>query len=170
MDDSTPGRRFDAQLVALARAQDDGLIDGIGLSNIATDHLRRALDQVGGRLRPESLQPRGAGLTRPPPRVHGSRNRARSLLSAGSVPRRSGRDSEQPAVGERARRGHAGQVALAWLLDLAANVLLIPGTRTRRHPAQNVGSAAVHLDEAARTVLGRRFPVRPTAERGGAAA
>ncbi|MCW2572553.1 MAG: putative oxidoreductase, aryl-alcohol dehydrogenase like protein [Frankiales bacterium] len=45
MDGSPPNERFDAQLAALVRARDDGLIDGIGLSNISAAHLRRALDR-----------------------------------------------------------------------------------------------------------------------------
>jgi aryl-alcohol dehydrogenase-like predicted oxidoreductase len=50
------------------------------------------------------------------------------------------------------------QVALAWLLDLAPNILLIPGTRTRAHLAENLGAAGVRLDDAARAELARHFP------------
>jgi pyridoxine 4-dehydrogenase len=50
------------------------------------------------------------------------------------------------------------QVALAWLLDLAPNVLLIPGTRTRAHLAENLAAAEVRLDDAARAELTRQFP------------
>jgi pyridoxine 4-dehydrogenase len=35
VDQSAPGKRFDAQLASLIRARDEGLIDGIGLSNIS---------------------------------------------------------------------------------------------------------------------------------------
>jgi aryl-alcohol dehydrogenase-like predicted oxidoreductase len=49
------------------------------------------------------------------------------------------------------------QIALAWLLDLAPNVLLIPGTRTRAHLAENIHAAGVRLDDAARAELAR-FP------------
>src|SRR5664279_2462917 len=42
----TPGRRFDAQLAALTQARTEGLIDGIGLSNISRRHLQRAVDQT----------------------------------------------------------------------------------------------------------------------------
>jgi pyridoxine 4-dehydrogenase len=45
MDGSKPSERFDAQLAALIEARDEGLIDGIGLSNISRDHLRRAASQ-----------------------------------------------------------------------------------------------------------------------------
>ena len=50
------------------------------------------------------------------------------------------------------------QVALAWLLGLAPNILLIPGTRTRAHLAENLAAADVRLDDAARADLARRFP------------
>jgi pyridoxine 4-dehydrogenase len=50
------------------------------------------------------------------------------------------------------------QVALAWLLALASNVLLIPGTRTRAHLAENLASAGVELDDDARAELARHFP------------
>jgi aryl-alcohol dehydrogenase-like predicted oxidoreductase len=50
------------------------------------------------------------------------------------------------------------QVALAWLLDLAPNILLIPGTRTRVHLAENLAAADIRLDAAARADL-TRFPI-----------
>ena len=51
------------------------------------------------------------------------------------------------------------QVALAWLLDLAPNILLIPGTRTRVHLAENLGASDVRLDDAAHTELTRHFRI-----------
>jgi aryl-alcohol dehydrogenase-like predicted oxidoreductase len=50
------------------------------------------------------------------------------------------------------------QIALAWLLGLGPNVLLIPGTRTRVHLAENLAAADVTLDEAALAQLTRHFP------------
>ena len=60
----------------------------------------------------------------------------------------------------RVRRAGYGamQLALVWLLDLAPNVLLIPGTRTRAHLAGNLASAGVELDDVTRAELARRFP------------
>jgi pyridoxine 4-dehydrogenase len=43
---SRPGDPFDAQLAALVEARDEGLINGIGLSNISREHLRRAAGQT----------------------------------------------------------------------------------------------------------------------------
>ena len=47
------------------------------------------------------------------------------------------------------------QIALAWLLGLAPNVLLIPGTRTRVHLAENLAASDVTLDDAALAQLPR---------------
>ncbi len=51
-------------------------------------------------------------------------------------------------------RATPAQIALAWLLDLAPNILLIPGTRTRAHLTENLGAADVELDDASRAELG----------------
>jgi pyridoxine 4-dehydrogenase len=40
----------------------------------------------------------------------------------------------------------------------APNVLLIPGTRTRKHLAENLQVAAIELDGATRLELARHFP------------
>jgi len=40
------------------------------------------------------------------------------------------------------------QVALAWLLQHSANVLLIPGTSSRGHLRENVAAAQLTLTEA----------------------
>ena len=51
------------------------------------------------------------------------------------------------------------QFALAWLLDLAPNILLIAGTRSRAHLAENIGAAVIRLDDAARAELARHLPL-----------
>jgi pyridoxine 4-dehydrogenase len=43
MDNAGPGQRFDDQLTVMVKARDDGLIGGIGLSNITREHLLHAL-------------------------------------------------------------------------------------------------------------------------------
>jgi aryl-alcohol dehydrogenase-like predicted oxidoreductase len=44
-------------------------------------------------------------------------------------------------------------VALAWLLDLRPEVLLIPGTSSISHLEENTGAADIVLDSAARDLL-----------------
>ena len=56
------------------------------------------------------------------------------------------------AVAERLDAQPA-QVALAWLLELAPNVLLIPGTSTLGHLIDNVTTRRVRLDDDARKIL-----------------
>jgi pyridoxine 4-dehydrogenase len=52
------------------------------------------------------------------------------------------------------RLGHApAQIALAWLLGLAPNVLLIPGTSSVRHLEQNLAARDIKLDEHTRAQL-----------------
>ncbi|HEY3925959.1 MAG TPA: oxidoreductase [Acidothermaceae bacterium] len=155
-----PGARFDSQLEALVAARDEGLIDGIGLSNISLEHLLRAVEQTDvvcvqnlfnladQRSHDVLSECTSRGIAFVPffplgwPR--GERN---GILSS-------------RAVAELARRLGAtpSQLALAWLLDVAPNILLIPGTRTREHLAENIGAAGVQLDEAARAELAERFP------------
>ena len=157
IDGSRPSERFDAQLAALIQARDEGLIDGIGLSNISREHLHRAVSQTQ-IVCVQNL-------------FNLADQRARDLLddctSQGIAfvpffplgwPRTA--LLAHPVLADLSVRLEAtpAQIALAWLLDLAPNVLLIPGTRTRQHLRENMGSAAVQLDDAARADLARHFP------------
>jgi aryl-alcohol dehydrogenase-like predicted oxidoreductase len=45
------------------------------------------------------------------------------------------------------------QVALAWTLSVAPNVLLIPGTSSVRHLEENMEAASIELDEDTRERL-----------------
>ena len=47
------------------------------------------------------------------------------------------------------------QVALAWLLFRAPNILLIPGTSSLAHLRENLAAAEIHLPEEARAELDR---------------
>ncbi|AWN23296.1 oxidoreductase [Deinococcus irradiatisoli] len=55
------------------------------------------------------------------------------------------------------------QVALAWLLHRAPNILLIPGTSSVAHLRQNVAAAGLHLPEAALNELDRLGAEQPHA-------
>jgi pyridoxine 4-dehydrogenase len=163
MDGSEPGDRFDAQLAALVEARDEGLIGGIGLSNISIEHLRRAIGQTQvvcvqnlfnladqrsiGLLDECTLQ----GIAFVPFFPLGwPRGVQNAVLTSPLLVDLGVRLGATPA-----------QIALAWLLDLAPNILLIPGTRTRQHLTENIRSAGVRIDEAARAELARHFPSVP---------
>jgi pyridoxine 4-dehydrogenase len=157
----TPGRPFDAQLAALIQAREEGLIDGIGLSNISRLHLLRAVDQTEivcvQNLFNLADQRSSDVLTE---------CEARNIAFVPFCPlgwpgEERHRLLTDPVIATLAARLYAtpAQIALAWLLDLAPNILLIPGTRTRAHLAENLGAADVRLDDAARADLTRHLPL-----------
>ncbi|MFJ1744933.1 oxidoreductase [Streptomyces sp. NPDC088116] len=161
MDGTTPpGKRFDAQLAELVRARDEGLIDGIGLSNISREHLLRAVEQT-----PVSCVQNLFNLTDQHSLDVLQECTSRGIAFVPFCPLGWPRDAQNrilsnpvlSAVAERLRATPA-QVALAWLLDFAPNILLISGTRTRTHLAENLTVASVQLDETSRKELAREFP------------
>jgi pyridoxine 4-dehydrogenase len=157
-----PGERFDAQLAALIKAREEGLIDGVGLSNISREQLLRAVgqteivcvqnlfnlaDQRSADVLAECAE---RGIAFVPFCPLGFPGPVRKHLL------------DSPVLAALAARLHATpvQIALAWLLDLAPNILLIPGTQTRAHLTENLGASNVPLDDAARAELTRHFPAR----------
>ena len=146
---------FDDQLAAMIQARDDGLIGGVGLSNIGVEHLRRALGAtevvcVQNLFNPADLS------SLPVLRECAARGIAFvPFFSLGAGSGRSNPVLGDPRVRAAARRLGAtpAQIALAWALDLAPNLLLIPGTSSRLHLAENLAAAHVRLDERARREL-----------------
>jgi aryl-alcohol dehydrogenase-like predicted oxidoreductase len=150
-----PDQLFDDQLSVMIDARDAGLIGGIGLSNINRGHLLHALgrteiacvqnafnlvDRESAAVLDECTTrgiafvpffPLGAAFMQPNP-VLGNR-----LVQE---------------IGERLGRTPA-QVALAWTLGVAANVLLIPGTSSVRHLEENMDVASIELDDETREQL-----------------
>jgi pyridoxine 4-dehydrogenase len=160
----TPGRRFDAQLAALARAREEGLIDGIGLSNVSRRRLLRAAAQIQIVVCVQNL----FNLADQRSRDVLTECEARNIAFVPFCPL--GWPGEprlafltDPVLAAAAGRLGATpvQAALAWLLDLAPNILLIPGTRTQAHLAENLGATGIRLDDAARAGLARHFPIAP---------
>jgi pyridoxine 4-dehydrogenase len=155
-----PGERFDAELAALVKARDEGLIDGVGLSNVSRQQLLRAVDQTeivcvqnlfnlvdqGSADVLSECAKRGIAFV--PFCPLGLPGPARSHLLTSPV---------LAALGARLDATPA-QIALAWLLGLAPNILLIPGTRTRAHLVENLAATDVFLDDAALAQLSRHFP------------
>jgi pyridoxine 4-dehydrogenase len=156
----TPGSRFDAQLTALAAAREEGLIDGIGLSNVSRRQLLRAVAQteiVCVQNLFNLADQRAQDVLNECEARHIAFVPFCPLGWPGEVRRRLLADPVLAALAARLGATPV-QVALAWLLDLAPNILLIPGTRTRVHLAQNLRAADVRLDDAARAELTRHFP------------
>lgn len=162
MDNAVPDARFVDQLGALVRARDDGLIGGIGISNVSRDHLIRALELTDIVCVQNffNLADRNSA-----PVLQNCREREIAFVPFCPLGfPRSQRDAilTNPIVAAVAadHDATAAQVALAWLLAVADNVLLIPGTGNRDHLAENLGAGLLSLstDEVANLNAAFREP------------
>jgi pyridoxine 4-dehydrogenase len=146
---------FDEQLDAMISIRDDGLIGAVGLSNVTLDEYRRATARteiacvqnaysVADRSSQDLLDAcRGDGVAFVP-----------------FFPLGSAFNPSNPVLGSEAVRGVAArigatgpQVALAWLLAIAPNVLLIPGTSSLEHLEENLAVSSIELDDSAMAEL-----------------
>ncbi|MFL6082795.1 MAG: oxidoreductase [Mycobacterium sp.] len=161
MANDVPDARFVDQLGALVRARDEGLIGGIGISNVTRGHLLRALEvteivcvQNFFNLADRNSLPILNECT--------VRNIAFVPFCPLGYPRAQ-REAilTNPAVAAVAARhdATAPQVALAWLLALAPNVLPIPGTRTCTHLAENLRACGLWLEDRDIASLDAAFPL-----------
>jgi aryl-alcohol dehydrogenase-like predicted oxidoreductase len=140
--------RFDAQLTAMIRARDEGLIDGIGLSNIGADHLRIALErtEIVCVQNAYNLVDRSSQPVLDLALEHNIAFVPFFPLGSGFMP-----DNpvlNHPAVVREAKTlGRTpAQIALAWTLSVAPNVLLIPGTSSVAHLDENTAVRDIVLD------------------------
>jgi pyridoxine 4-dehydrogenase len=138
---------FDRQLTAMIAARDEGLIAGIGLSSITVEHLRIALDrteivtvQNEYNLVDRTSQPVLDLCTE------------RDISFVPFFPLGSAFNADNPVLGNPAVKQAAAdlgrtpaQIALAWTLAVAPNVLLIPGTSSVAHLEENLAVADIEL-------------------------
>jgi len=145
---------LDDQLAEMVKLRDEGKIGGIGLSNVSLDQLRQALPAGI-----ECVQNAYSVLDRP----------AEPLLKLceahdvawvpffplGSAFPGIAKVTEHPDIIETASKLGAtpAQVGLAWLLAHSPKTLLIPGTSSPDHLAENVAVADVHLDSGTMDIL-----------------
>jgi aryl-alcohol dehydrogenase-like predicted oxidoreductase len=155
IDDAEPDQRFDDQLGAMVEARDDGLIGGVGLSNVTRDHLLHALARTDISCVQNSMNLVDRESMPVLEECH-----ARGIAFVPFFPLGSGFRHGNPVltawqVTDIAARltCTAAQVALAWLLSLRPNVLLIPGTSSVRHLGENLAVADIELDPAALDLL-----------------
>jgi pyridoxine 4-dehydrogenase len=155
MDDAEPGQRFDDQLTAMTKARDNGLIGGIGLSNITREHLLHALSitDIACVQNPMNLADRHSLPVL-------DECEARGIAFVPFFPLGSAFAGGNPVLGSpqvtsiAARLGRTpAQIALAWLLSFRPNILLIPGTSSVSHLEENMAAGDIELDAAAREAL-----------------
>jgi pyridoxine 4-dehydrogenase len=155
MDDARPGQRFDDQLTAMVTARGNGLIGGIGLSNITREHLVHALaiTDIACVQNPMNLADRHSL-----PVLQECEARGIAFVPffpLGSAFARGNPVLRSPQVASiAARLGRTpAQIALAWLLSYRPNILLIPGTSSVSHLEENMAVGDIELDAAAREAL-----------------
>jgi aryl-alcohol dehydrogenase-like predicted oxidoreductase len=136
-------------------ARDEGLIGGIGLSSISLEHLQIALErteivcvQNAYNLIDRMSQPVLDACIE-----HG-------IAFVPFFPLGSAFTADNPVLGhpavqrEAAKLGRTpAQIALAWTLSVAPNVLLIPGTSSVQHLEENTAVADIELDDETKTQL-----------------
>jgi pyridoxine 4-dehydrogenase len=146
---------FGRQLDTMIKARDEGLIAGIGLSSISIEHLQIALDrteivcvQNAYNLVDRTSQPVLDACIE------------HDIAFVPFFPLGSAFTSDNPVLGNPVIRRTAeemgrtpAQIALAWTLSVAPNVLLIPGTSSVAHLEENTAVADIDLDEATRTQI-----------------
>jgi aryl-alcohol dehydrogenase-like predicted oxidoreductase len=139
-------------------ARDEGLIGGIGLSSITVDHLLIALDrteittvQNAYNLVDRTSQPVLDLCTE------------RGISFVPFFPLGSAFNADNPVLGDPAVKQAAvdlgrtpAQIALAWTLAIAPNVLLIPGTSSVAHLEENLAVADIELPEDVVTAISAR--------------
>lgn len=141
---------FAEQLDAMVELREVGLIDGIGLSTVTLEEYQYAMTRtavacvqnaysVADRSDQDVFDAcRGDGTPYVPYFPLGSAfHSPNPVLGNADVGQIAERHGATPA-----------QVALAWLLHLAPNVLLIPGTSSLAHLAENLATSDVALDDA----------------------
>jgi len=160
MEDVKVDQRYDDQLAAMVQAREDGLIGGVGLSNVTLEHLLRALEitPVVCVQNPLNLVDRASMPVL-------DECTARGIAFVPFFPLGSAFNPRNPVLGDARVISTAerlgittAQVALAWTLALAPNVLLIPGTSSVRHLEENMAVATIELDDEARQLLDTRAP------------
>ncbi|WP_163753312.1 aldo/keto reductase [Mycobacterium botniense] len=155
IDSARPDQRFDEQLSVMTAARDAGLIAGIGLSNVTLEHLRYALQytEIACVQNAFNLADRSSA-----PVLHECT--ARGIAFVPFFPLGSGFARPNPVLGNELVQQAAGrlgctpaQIALAWTLSVAPNILLIPGTSRVRHLEENMAVAGIELGEEIREQL-----------------
>jgi pyridoxine 4-dehydrogenase len=143
--------RFDDQLAAMVKARDDGLVVGVGLSNVSLEQLRHAL--VGTEIVCVQNLFHLADRNDTPTLDECVR---RGIAYVPFCPLGLPRGDENPVltnpvvVATAMRLGiSSARVALCWLLHAAPNILLIPGTASLSHLRDNLAADGSTLDDQA---------------------
>jgi pyridoxine 4-dehydrogenase len=155
MDGNVSDQQLADQLGALIELRHNGAIEGIGVSNVNVSQLEAALaitDIVCVQNQFSVLDRSGIDVLRACEQRGIAYVPFFPLGSAFDPSRSVNNDPTVTATAARLGLTPA-QVALAWLLALAPNVLLIPGTSSLGHLEENLAVSGVRLDPDAQAAL-----------------
>jgi len=141
---------LDSQLAELTALRDEGKIGGIGLSHVSLAQLRQAVP--AGIVCVQNLYNMREREHEPTLRECDRRGIAWvPFFPLGSAFAQRAKVTDAPVVAEHAARLEItpAQAGLAWLLAHSPRTLLIPGTNSAAHLAENIDSARIELDGAA---------------------
>jgi pyridoxine 4-dehydrogenase len=136
-----PDQRFDDQLAEMVKAREDGLLYAVGQADIVCVQNQLNVAERASMPVLEECYARGIAFVPffPLGSAFGGSN---AVLGSRQV------------VQAAQRLGHTrAQVALAWMLSLRPNVLLIPGTSSVRHLEENLAASDIELDQQAQDEL-----------------
>jgi pyridoxine 4-dehydrogenase len=151
-----PAVPLEESLGALADLRTEGKIRRIGVCNVTTGGLERALSVVPV----VSVQNRFSVADRSSADVLEACEARRiafvawAPLAKGYLARPAGRLRRTAAV----RGATPGQLALAWVLDRSPRTIPIPGTSSTSHLDENIGAAALRLSANEVAALARPLP------------
>jgi aryl-alcohol dehydrogenase-like predicted oxidoreductase len=153
------GVDFDSQLAEMVSLREEGKIGAIGVSNVSLDQLRQALAvRIACVQNAYSLLDRSGEPLLDVCRQHDVAWVPYFPLGSAfpGIPK----VTENGAVlaAAKALGATAAQLGLAWLLAHAPNVLLIPGTSSLGHMAENVAVGQVRLNDEVMAVLDNLAP------------
>jgi pyridoxine 4-dehydrogenase len=149
--DQAGSAAFDEQLDAMVAMRDAGMIGGIGLSNVSLEQLEHGLARTEIACVQNALNVVDRAALPLLERCRSERIPFVPFFPLGSAFDSRRRVLEHPAVRATARRLGAlpSQIAIAWLLALAPNTLVIPGTSSPEHLEENLAAADLVLDDEA---------------------
>jgi pyridoxine 4-dehydrogenase len=149
LDNARPDQRFIDQVGALVTARDDGLIAGVGVSNVTHKHLLMALE-VTDIVCVQNAYNLADRASEPVLKECAARGIPFVPFCPLGWPKAQHDAIRTSPVVARIAASHGAtptQIALAWLLAIADNVLLIPGTRSRGHLAENLAAGLLSLND-----------------------
>jgi pyridoxine 4-dehydrogenase len=149
LDNAVPDQRFVDQLGALVAAQDEGLIAGVGVSNVTHRHLLMALE-VTDIVCVQNVYNLANRSSAPVLEECTARDIPFVPFCPLGWPKAQHDAIRTDPVVNRVAASHGAtpaQVALAWLLAIADNVLLIPGTSSRGHLVENLAAGSLSLHD-----------------------